>query len=230
MTKLIHNNFYKKNIKYYKLYIIIIIILICLILYYLYKYLYNVKSQNNKIDNFELLDPNATTMCKEPTRQPIVERKPCNGDNNLVNYCMAVDECCNDSNKTANKCYCEHSFVKNCKDVYTQCITQNGQTSPKCKDELKDCCVKYNSIAIDSSNFNKPILQEQKNNIICSLNFIKNIGAKCNDLCQTNDECKAYSISKSPTGEIMACNLYSSITPLPQSDGSKSITEYYTKK
>ena len=224
-----HINIKKTNItiktKSYKNNIIYIIIILCIsiLVYLVFQYLYS-------IDKFSLLDPESTVMCKEPTRQPIVERKPCNGDNNLVNYCMAVDECCNDSNKTANKCYCEHSFVKNCKDLYTQCMKTGDPSSPICKDTLKECCEKYNSISIDSSNFDKPILQEQKNNIICSLNLIKNIGAKCTDLCQTNDDCKAYSIGKSPTGEIMSCNLYSSISPNPQNVGSKTTTEYYIKK
>ena len=143
--------------------------------------------------------------------------------NDINKRIWGANDCC-------TQCGRKGHFVKNCKDLYTQCMKTGDPSSPISKDTLKECCEKYNSISIDSSNFDKPILQEQKNNIICSLNLIKNIGAKCTDLCQTNDDCKAYSIGKSPTGEIMSCNLYSSISPNPQNVGSKTTTEYYIKK
>ena len=181
------------------------------------------------------------TPINTPQQRIPSEKTFCKGDNNLVNYCIAIDACCNDTNKTMNNCYCDHPFVKNCKDKYIQCVkeqnAQNAQNNPNtnttpnnCNDILKECCVKYNFIDTDNNKFNKPILQEQNNKILCALNYSKNIGTNCMDLCQTRDDCKAYSLSKTLTGDNMACALYSAIEPSPHNIGNKITTEYYIKK
>jgi hypothetical protein len=83
----------------------------------------------------------------------------------------------------------------------------NGSDSSSCNNILKDCCKKYGNNDIMINNFQKPINSNQSKDNICNLSGVPNIEQKCMELCQTNINCKAYTLD---TG---TCNLYSSSTP-----------------
>lgn len=140
----------------------------------------------------------------------------CDGGTNLVTYCMNYNGCCSSNNIANNSCFCNHSFVMNCKNEYDNC-TEND-----CQDKLKKCCMTYNNINIESNNFKKPIKQDQKSKIICTVNS-SNMEQKCMELCQTNTNCKAYS-----TNDIN-CILFSDIDPLPNNANYKTKTNYFIK-
>ena len=164
-------------------------------------------------------------VISSPLTMPPAKDTKCYFGDNVVDYCINYDNCCKNNDNDKN-CYCNHSFVKNCKTIYDECI--NTQTPETCAQTLKECCIKYNNINIEYDNFKKPIIQEQRSNTICNLNFIKNIDTKCMELCQTNNECKAYS-----TTAGINCVLYDNILPIPTKIGakaSKESTKYYIKK
>ena len=166
-----------------------------------------------------------TKVISSPLTMPSEKDTNCFFGDNVVDYCLNYDNCCKNNNNDKN-CYCNHSFVKNCKTIYDECI--NTQTPETCAPTLKECCIKYNNINIEYDNFKKPIIQEQRSNTICNLNFIKNIDTKCMELCQTNTTCKAYS-----TTAGINCVLYDNILPIPTKIGtktSKESTKYYIKK
>jgi hypothetical protein len=143
--------------------------------------------------------------------------KKCDGGVNLTTYCMNYNGCCASNNIANNSCFCNHPFVMNCKNEYDNC------TGNDCQDKLKKCCMTYNNINIESNNFNKPIKQDQKSKIICAVNSI-NMDQKCMELCQTNTNCKAYSI------DDINCILFSDIDPLPNNANYKTKTDYFIKK
>ena len=203
------------NIYDYSKFIIFNIFLL-LILYCIYFIFYRKKLKNN-IKNLEMFEnkPNNST---EVTKSNEINTQ-CEAGTNVVDYCINYKNCC--KNTIGNsKCFCDNTFVKKCNTIYSEC----KKDPALCTNELKGCCVKYNDINIDYTNFNTPVLQEQKNNKICTLSFTKNLINKCLELCHTNDDCKAYSIND------VDCILYNNISPLPNKPNVKHKTEYYIKK
>lgn len=198
---------------------LICIICISLVIYLLYKAFtrHNIDDVVNRFADI----PNstmssATTDITDITNINIPIEKTCDGGANLINYCMNYNGCCSQNN-IGNNCFCNHPFVMNCKNNYDICKGND------CQAELKKCCVSYNNIDIDSNNFKKPILQDQTSKIICSINSI-NMDTKCMELCQTNTNCKAYSLDN------INCILFSDIDTLPNNPNYKTTTNYFIKK
>jgi hypothetical protein len=146
----------------------------------------------------------------------------CNADNNVIGYCINYNGCCTQNITVNNDCYCKHPIVQKCKKIFDECITNKENNN--CKDKLKECCIDYNKINIDSSYFNKPIKQEQQSKMICSISSTNNIEQKCMELCQTTPECKSYSVN------TFNCMLFNDIDPIQQKQGLTPITDYYIKK
>jgi hypothetical protein len=211
------------------------IICISLVIFLLYKTyisynsIVNVDSVDNVVNRFSDI-PNTTSslnvlsnvlsttpITTNLTSMPTATTPQCNGGTNLITYCMNYNGCCSQSNIGNNSCFCNHPFVINCKNEYDNC------TGNDCQAELKKCCVSYNNIDIDSNNFKKPIKQEQKSKTICSINSI-NMEQKCMELCQTNTNCKSYSIDN------INCMLFSDIDPLQNNSNYKTKTDYFIKK
>jgi hypothetical protein len=216
--------------------IIITIILIALLIYKLFHLLFS-RNRHPQIDNFE--DINIQTTIPETTTSPTptpqftpppmpteVDIK-CTADYNVVGYCLNYNGCCS-QNTLNNTCFCNHPLVQKCKSAYDECTSNqnkdNKDNKDSCKDTLKSCCLDYNKINIDISNFNKPIKQEQQSKIICSVSGIKNIDQKCMELCQTTPECKSFGV------DTLNCMLFNDIDPIQQKKGIKPITDYYIKK
>lgn len=136
----------------------------------------------------------------------------CNTNNmNIIDTCMNYDTCCPKNNIfEGNTCYCNHPYIQQCRNTFTD------------KDQLKECCKKYNTININPDAFHKSIKQDQQSNIICSISSTKNLDSKCMELCQTNPQCKAYS------ADLFNCILFDNINPI--TNNKNSTTNYYIKK
>lgn len=148
----------------------------------------------------------------------------CDNPTNILGVCMNYNNCCGVDNNTSvnSQCFCANSFVKDCNSKYKDCISKNSGNIESCNNILKECCNRYSNINISTNNFNKPIAAYQTADKICSLNGIANLEQRCMELCQTNTDCKAYSLI---TG---GCNLFSTVKHTPNSNTDKSI--YVIKK
>ena len=163
--------------------------------------------------------------------------KDCSGNNDVVGFCMDYANCCNNG-AINNDCFCKHPLVASCKTQYDACmedpksklIFTSQQLMDKCKAQNKECCTAYNNISISSSKFNAPEKRDQKDNILCDLASVKNIEAKCMELCQTNPDCLGYSTNS------LVCKLFNKIgasqakiDPLSGRSVSNSINDFYIK-
>lgn len=158
------------------------------------------------VDGFEATPKTLFDISTAPT--PENKNTTCSNSTDMVNVCMNYENCCSGTGTNANsKCFCTHPFVGECNNTYNSCIKSvgtSGDTS-KCDAILKNCCGKYTSIDILSSNFEKPINAVQSSNQICSLNGLNYLEQRCMELCQTNPSCKAYSLV------LGGCTLYDSV-------------------
>jgi hypothetical protein len=147
------------------------------------------------------------------------EKKYCNNNTDIISVCMNYSGCCTDNNANINgQCFCMHPFVKKCNESYKTCMS-NSKDAKSCTDILNKSCREYSKNDIMNNNFKKPINAKQTIDNICKISAIKDLDQKCMELCQTNDNCKAYTID---TG---ICNLYSSQTsiPIPRDESSNII-------
>ena len=171
----------------------------------------------------------------------------CEMNNDVVHVCINYKSCCyTNSNNNSNDCICNHPIVKNCRNQFEKCINNQddlkiytkNQLMNKCKEENKSCCIPSNSIAISSDNFKLPIKNEPSTKSICSISSIPNLEQKCMELCQTNPDCKSFSVNN---GKIIqsygVCNLYNDIYSVKQNIDPVSgkpkndiATDYYIKK
>ena len=197
------------------------ILLICILLICIIYLFYKIYIKSQYIDSFEA-DPESTpsatpeiTALSVPTRAA-----QCTSNDNITEFCMNYDGCCDKNVSVGKGCFCNHRYVLNCKSEYDNC------TGADCKDKLKQCCTDYNKIDIDDNNFKQPIMQTQTSNQICSLNMINNIEQKCMELCQTNTDCKAYNVDN------LHCTLFNEINPLPVNPKkpNSSSAKYIIKK
>jgi hypothetical protein len=252
---LIQKNSLVSRYKNKVLLIIIFIIILCIVFitlfyYYNYDYYYDYTTNLSKFDDTPNEIPITTQSIKDqassqvygPDGQPEMEEsKGCEANGDMVGICMDYNNCCN--NTVANKCYCEHPFLVNCKAKYDECISANvSNLSPnnlklQCLEQNKDCCKLYNNIEFDSDNFKAPVINNQTTGTICKLSAITNLNQKCMELCQTEPKCKGYSVESSSLGEIN-CSLHSIVSfnpPKIDSSTGKKLEEnpqikYYVKK
>ena len=111
------------------------------------------------------------------------------------------------------------------------------QLTDKCTKENGECCNDYNNINIDSKKFNAPIVQTQKDNLICYIpaSYNMNITQKCMELCQTNQNCASFSIEQNNMS-VFGCNLFSAVSNTNQSNQTNKDSinvqqpNYYIKK
>ena len=203
--------------------ILITISLFIIILFIIYNYSKPNYSKLQIIQNFQDAMPsnvNPKDLYGDKP-QPVMENpKGCPAVSDVVEFCIDYDACCA-NNSGFNKCFCDHPSVKSCKNQYDACMQDpiaiklynTEQLKNKCKAQNTECCKAYNNITFSSSNFNEPIKNEQKDNLLCAIPPIKNITQKCLELCQTNPECAAYSTTS------LSCNLYNQISPvIPKTD------------
>lgn len=219
-------------------YILICIIIISYLLYIIYNLLSSRLHNNiNIINKFEDVPEN--TQNTSETTTPLVtsmsiptdeQVQTCKANNNIVGFCMNYDGCCDQQTSENYTCFCKHPFVQDCKNTYDECKSTSSDKE-ECKTKLKDCCTAYNKININNSNFQEPIKQDQVSQKICSIGSLHGLSSdsmslKCMELCQTNQNCKAFSIDK------VNCILFSGINPLPTKlqNTSKTKTDYYIKK
>jgi hypothetical protein len=210
-------------------YITISIIISIIVIIYIIHSIY--KSNNKSINKFE--DIPATTALPLPTPMSIPSEaivQQCETSDNVVGFCLNYTGCCKQQASTNNKCFCDHPHIQDCNNIYDECI-KTTPNSPDCKDKLKECCTSYNKINIDINNFDKPIKQIQNSRKICAIGTINGLSTdsvrlKCMELCQTNTNCKAFTIDSA------SCMLFSDISPLPTKLPGKNdiTTDYYIKK
>ena len=182
----------------------------------------NVNSVDS-VDSFE--DIPTTTFDISTTPTPVDKNTTCSNSTDMVNVCMNYENCCSSAGTNTNsKCFCSHPFVGECNDSYKSCLAsvETGGDTSKCDSILKGCCSKYSNIDILNSNFQKPINAYQSSNQICSLNGLDDLEQRCMELCQTNSNCKAYSLV------LGGCTLYDSVTNNPGKKTDKYI--YVVKK
>jgi hypothetical protein len=219
----------KQNSKY----IIFLLITICILILLFLLYLLNTKYKYYQKSAFISASGNPDQTVQVCSVNP--------GD--VVGMCSNYKACCSSSGST-NSCICTHPVVQQCKTSYDTCMNDTNnlkiytpeQLSEKCTAQNSQCCTSYNNITIDSANFNDPIIQEQKDNIICTMNITNNmnITQKCMELCQTNPNCKAFSILQTSLAPV-GCNLFSEISPplidpLGGNSSSGKKPNYYVKK
>jgi len=219
--------------------ILLFFIILCLILF-IYLIYYIIKNKKNILNilynksNFEDTTPNnepTTTNVSEETTKlmygedgppKMEENKGCTANSDLVGMCADYENCC--GKESNNTCFCAHPFVINCKSEYDKCISNpdnktkyntKNKIETFCKEQRKECCMPYNKINIDSSNFKEPIKATQTNNPICLLSSVNNIQQKCMELCQTNPMCASYMVNP------LSCKLFSNVNlDMPKIDSS----------
>ena len=243
----------KQNKKLLKFILLIVILLI--IIYLLYLFLISYKFYNsyksNKSNKSQFIDassfPTGTISQASMDKLPSPNEPPATGcsaaPGDITGFCSDYSNCCTSQSGT-NSCVCTHPIVQKCKTEYDACMNDSeilniysiAQRTAKCNAQVKDCCIPYNEIAIDSTKFNTPIKQTQSQDLICSLSATNNmnITQKCMELCQTYPNCVAFNVIKTNIAAT-ACNLFSSVSK-PQLDpltGKASINtqnDYYVKK
>ena len=167
----------------------------------------------SRIDRFE----NTTT----PNTPPLDANKTCSSSIDISNVCLNYKSCCPEIGANINsKCFCTHPFIINCNTNYNSCLA-NASNTIECDKELKKCCGGYSNIDIYSSNFNNPINAYQTSNQICTINGLPNLAQRCMEMCQTNPNCKAYSLV------VGGCTLYDNINSTP---GNKNDNYIYVSK
>ena len=186
--------------------IIIIIIIVCLFYYLLnyyeyyeyYEYYKDISSKKEIINNKKNI--NNEESVEENVEEPSGE---CNARNDIVDFCINYNKCCSDKS-TTKACFCEHPFIKKCRSEFESCLDNPEHIKlygkkivmEKCLEKNEKCCIPYNSLSISNTNFKSPIKNNPEHNIICSLIGTPNAEEKCLELCNTNPECKAYSLDK----------------------------------
>jgi len=207
----IKTNFISKKTLIYTIIIILLILFVVLFIYL------NLNLNKNIKSNFTDNTPTTTainvsletnnSMYGEGKSAPVMgDAKGCKATSDVVEFCLDYDNCC--KNETSNnKCFCNNPVVKTCKENYDLCM-KDPNLADKCKTDNTQCCKEYNNIQINSDVFNEPIKNIQKDNILCSIAFIKNVKQKCLELCQTTPECKAYSTTN------LSCNLFSNVSSI----------------
>ena len=222
MIKYLSNKKYNKltvlNIICLIIILIIILIIVCFLINYLYE-LYNKKSNFADLTNTSQINtiiPESTPIPSENkiddkkdfVEKPIIE---CNAGNDVYGYCLNYDGCCGGTMKTG--CFCKNPLVLSCKKKYEECMSDpnipKSQQIEICGDKNKTCCSEYKNNIIDTNNFNKSVNGEQKDNIICSITNNNNMDTKCLELCQTDPNCVAYTLSD------LSCTLHNKITYEP---------------
>ena len=203
--------FYKKN--EIIIILIIIMIIICLIYYLLNYYEYYAESINTK-KNSNDKNINAT---EENVEEPSGD---CKTRDDIVDFCINYNSCCSE-NSTTKACMCDHPFIQKCRLEFEECLDTPETIKlygkqfvmNKCLEKNKKCCIPYNSIPISTTDFKSPIKNNPENNLICSLIGTPNAETKCLELCNTRDDCKAYSLEKGALVQTYAiCNLYNDVS------------------
>lgn len=219
-------------------YIIFLLITICILLILSILYRVNNKYKTNNKFNNKLSFEDIPSINIQPQSGCTVTPGDVSG------ICTNYTSCCPSSGSSSNACICNHPVVQQCQTEYNTCMNDSNilkiytteQRSKKCAAQVKDCCVPYDEIAIDSSKFEPPIKQDQKQDLICSLQGSNNmnITQKCMELCQVYPNCAAYNIQRTNLAAV-ACNLFSSvgeatIDPLSGKPSANTLNDYYVKK
>jgi len=188
------------------------------------------RSKNEPFDNNTTPISTTTRAFIIPTINQTVQ-SACDNPTSIPAVCMNYDSCCgNNSIGTNSGCFCNHPFVKTCYEEFKKCQstttdeTGTNTRTNKCQDILTSCCNKYADNDILSSNFNSPIISNQNSDKLCSLTGVANIEQRCMELCQTNPNCKSYSLI---TG---GCTLYSSINNLSSEYNQSNNNSIYVSK
>ena len=234
------NTITKKTKKLVIVIVVVVVIIVVIILLYVISKYYKERNKSNfddAVPSTTYADAVSETYGKDG---PPVMVKPqgCSATSDVVDFCKNYDNCCSSTNSNS-KCFCEHPITKSCKVKFDSCMNDPTNISSNTKQQLTDkctldksgCCKEYNNVSISSDNFNSPLLQNQTDNILCSLSSIKNMEQICMELCQTTPNCAAYSTTK------LNCNLYNNISEyIPKTDPStgkeiiNTTVEFYVKK
>lgn len=231
-------NAYKNN-KYFSsivtIAIVVIVVILVLVLLFL---LFRISSKRDikKVNNESMLerffnDDIPITTYNYVANAPTAANRDttCKQTTDLISVCSNYENCCKPSSGSGSQtsgCFCDHPFVTNCQQSYQSCIAASagasGGASDKCQDILDKCCGGYSSIDILSTNFQPPINATQSGNQICTVNGLANQAQRCMELCQTNPNCRAYSLV---TG---GCTLYDKVNYMNGKDIDKGV--YVIKK
>jgi hypothetical protein len=218
LTKLLHT-----KDKYYLIIGILGLIIIGLCIYlflsssnskktYLEKFYEDTQqTTTNNNDTANTTNTPATTV-NYVASAPTVANKDttCKNNTNIVSVCKSYENCCKTSTSQTNDCFCKHPYITNCYQSYESCITGEGGDKTNCQEILDNCCNKYLDTDILTTNFEKPINASQTGNQLCSISGIPNFEQRCMELCQTNTNCKSYSLVSS-NNLPGTCNLYDTI-------------------
>lgn len=226
---------------------LIYLFFIILIIYLIYILIISLYNKNKNKEKFVVTPTLGAVSTTAPAPEPstLTIQESCKAIDNVVDFCINYDSCCSNSNLT-KACFCNHPITLKCKAEYDTCISDTSlknlyteeQLKQKCASQQKNCCIPYNSISLSSNKFDAPIKNEPNIKEMCSVSSIRNLDQKCLELCQTNPECKAYSVN---VGKIVQsygeCKLYDTVSILdPQIDPLSGkpkyniATDYYVKK
>lgn len=226
------------------IFLIIILFILCFVINYLHElnnfYILNnenshIKSnKKTKFDNLTKISSNNKTQQEIKVLNKDAIGKDtivgCNAGSDVYGYCLKYDNCCTGTMK--NSCFCKNPTVLSCKKEYDKCMATSNSSKSEllaiCADKNKACCSEYKNNIIDNTNFTS-VNGEQKDNIICNIININNIDAKCSELCQTDPNCVAYTLSN------LSCTLHNKITYEPPQNKAlnKNISnnyKFFTKK
>ena len=159
----------------------------------------------------------------EETEESIIESTKCPDSKNIIDTCMNLEGCCINSDNTG--CKCSHPLIKSCADELKKCNETPGYydkypdlKKQKCREQLKNCCMPYNNIKIDTSKYEKqPVEMVQPFDTKICTDMSSNF-TDCSKLCLTNENCKSFKIDN-----LGNCNLYNSFTPKSPAFAGKSV-------
>lgn len=188
---------------------------------------------DDTIENTTPPEPPTTTLAPTTTIPPNIRAygpggipssekpKACSTTDSVLGFCIEYDSCCSGSSST--NCICTNPIVSSCKKLYDECMSDTNTSIDKlrtmCGDKNKECCSNY-KYSSDTSLFNEKIVGQQKDNVLCDINGIKNIDQKCQELCQTNPKCAAYSLTE------MNCTLHNKATFKPEPKDPNNFTNF----
>lgn len=214
---------------------IICIIIIIFLIYLLINNKNPNPNPNYKKDNFNSMQDAINAALNPATTIPpnvrafgpggvttAVDAKPCSTTNDVLGFCKDYENCCSGSAST--NCMCINPVVTECKKEYDACMSDTNtpvvQLRATCGEKNNTCCSKYNG-NIDKNLFNEPVIGAQVDNVLCDTGSIKNVEQKCLELCQTNPNCAAYSLTD------ISCKLHNKATLIPPTTVDKSANNKY---
>lgn len=199
----------------------VIIIIVCIAIFFM---LFVINRLSDKFRNYTYETFEDKPANTEETEESIANSTKCPDTKNIVDICINLEGCCSNSGDTG--CRCSHPLIKSCAEELKKCNESVGYydkypelKKQKCRDQLKNCCLPYENIKIDTAKYeiqSAEMVQPFDTKICVDMNTNFD---NCSKLCLTNENCKSFRLDN-----IGNCTLYNSFNPKSPAFGGKSIS------